>query len=222
MLTADSNKKFVLCITDAFTKYAVVTSIQNKNAETVAYAILKEWFCKFGILAQIHTDGGKEFVNKLLAEMMELHNVAHTKTFPAHPQSKAQVKVFNKTVTKHLASFMDETALNWETFLPALALSYNTSYHSTIATTPFELLFREKAQLLSFPNEDIQKIHYGETSVAGQFNLLQKLRKIPHENDTSNGQKTKNIMTEKRSLIHFKLVIRCSFLTILIQPKIQN
>jgi Integrase core domain len=69
MLTADSNKKIVLCITDAFTKYAVVTSIQNKNAETVADAIFKEWFCKFGIPAQIHTDGGKEFVNKLSAEM---------------------------------------------------------------------------------------------------------------------------------------------------------
>jgi hypothetical protein len=40
MLTADSNKKFVLCITDAFTKYAVVTWIQNKNAETVADAII--------------------------------------------------------------------------------------------------------------------------------------------------------------------------------------
>jgi hypothetical protein len=45
MLTADSNKKLVLCITDAFTKYAVVTLIQNKNAETVADAIFKEWFC---------------------------------------------------------------------------------------------------------------------------------------------------------------------------------
>jgi hypothetical protein len=78
MLTADSNKKFILCITDAFTKYAVVTSIQNKNAETVADAIFKEWFCKFGIPAQIHTDRGKEFVNKLLAEMMELMNVSHT------------------------------------------------------------------------------------------------------------------------------------------------
>ncbi len=84
MLTADSNKKFVLCITDAFTKYAVITSIQNKNAETVADAIFKEWFCKFGIPAQIHTDGGKEFVNKLSAEMMELMNVSHTKTLPAH------------------------------------------------------------------------------------------------------------------------------------------
>ncbi len=147
MLTANSNKKFMLCITDAFTKYAVVTSIQNKNAETVADAIFKEWFCKFGIPAQIHTDGGKEFVNKLSAEMMELMNVSHTRTLPAYPQCNSQVEVFNKTVKKYLASFVDDTALNWETFLPALALSYNTSYHSTIATTPFALLFGEKARL---------------------------------------------------------------------------
>jgi len=75
---------------------------------------------------------------------------------------------------KFLASFVDETALNWESFLPVLALSYNASYRSTIATTPFELLFREKARLPSFPNEDIQKINYGETSAAERFNLLQK------------------------------------------------
>jgi hypothetical protein len=205
MLTADSNKKFVLCITDAFTKYAVVTSIQNKNAETVADAIFKEWFCKFGIPAQIHTDGGKEFVNKLSAEMMELMNVAHTKTSPAHPQCNSQVEVFNKTVKKYLASFVDDTALNWETFLPALALSYNTSYHSTIATTPFELLFGEKARLPSFPNEDIQKVHYGETSAAERFNLLQKLRKIAHENAATNGQKTKE-QYDKKSMPHsFKI-----------------
>ncbi len=197
MLTADSNKKFVLCITDAFTKYAVVTSIQNKNAETVADAIFKEWFCKFGILAQIHTDGGKEFINKLPAEMMELLNVAHTKTSPAHPQCNSQVEVFNKTVKKYLASFVEETALNWETFSMALVLSYNTSYHSTIGSTPFELLFGEKARLPSFPNEDIQKVHYGETTAAERFNLLQNLRKIAHENATSKGQKTKEQYDKK-------------------------
>ena len=68
MLTADSNKKFVLCITDAFTKYAVVTAIANKEAEMVADA-------KFGIPAQIHTDGGKEFVNKLSAELLDRKSV---------------------------------------------------------------------------------------------------------------------------------------------------
>jgi hypothetical protein len=120
-------------------------------------------------------DGGKEFVNKLSAEVFQLLNVWHTKTSPAHPQCNTKVEVFNKTIKKFLQSFINDTTLNWETFLPALAISYNTSYHSTIATTAFELLFGEKARLPSFPNEDIQQIHYGETSATERFNLLQKL-----------------------------------------------
>jgi hypothetical protein len=55
-------------------------------------------------------------------------------------------------------------------------LSYNTSYHSTIATTPFELLFGEKPQMPSFPNPDIQRLHYGESTAAERYQLLQKIR----------------------------------------------
>jgi hypothetical protein len=62
------------------------TAVENKEAETVAKAIFSEWFCKFGIPAQIHTDGGKEFVNKLSNELFTLLNVSHTKTTLAHPQ----------------------------------------------------------------------------------------------------------------------------------------
>ena len=156
MVDASRKSAYILCITDAFTKYAVVTSIQNKDAQTVAKAIFEQWFCKFGIPAQIHTDGGKEFVNKLLAELCELLNVQHTKTTPYHPQCNAQVEVFNKTVKKYLASYVDETTLNWEEFLPALMLAYNTSYHSTIATTPFELLFGVRPRLPSLPAPEIQ------------------------------------------------------------------
>ena len=134
----------------------MVTAIANKEADMVADAIYSDWFPKFGILAQIHTDGGKEFVNKLSAELFQVLN---TKTSPAHPQCNAQVELFNKNVKKFLQSFVDDTTLNWETFLPTLAISYNTSYHSTIATTPFELLFGEKVWLPSFPNEDIQQLH---------------------------------------------------------------
>jgi hypothetical protein len=90
----------LLCNTDAFTKYAGVTAIANKAADTVADAIYKEWFSKFGIPAQIQTDRGKEFVNKLSAKLFQLLNVSHTKTSPAHPQCKAQLEVFNKTVKK--------------------------------------------------------------------------------------------------------------------------
>jgi hypothetical protein len=152
---------------------------------------------KFRIPAQIHTDGGKEFVNKLSEELFQLLNIRHTKTSPAHPQCNAQVEVFNKTVKKFLQSFVDDTTLNWETFLPVLAISYNTSCHSTIAATPFELLFGEKACLPSFPNEDIQQIHYGETSAVERFDFLQKLRAKAHQFATEQGQKSKDNFDKK-------------------------
>jgi hypothetical protein len=82
--------------------------------------MLKQWltpfarnaFQKFDILAQIHADGGKEFVNKLSAELFELLDISHTKMSPAHPQCNTQVEVFNKTVKKFLQSFIDDTTLD--------------------------------------------------------------------------------------------------------------
>ncbi len=127
-----------------------------------------------------------KFVNKLSNELFSLLNVSHTKTTPAHPQCNAQVEVFNKTVKKYLASFVDDTTLDWENFLPALMLSYNTSYHSTIATTPFELLFGEKPRLPSFPNPDIHRMHYGESSAAERYQLLQKILFFSKENRYKN------------------------------------
>jgi hypothetical protein len=165
----------------------VVTAIDKQEAETVADAIYRDWFVKFGIPALIHMDGGKEFVNKLSVELIQLLNVGHTKTSPAHPQSNAQVKVFNKTVKKFLQSFIDDTTLNWETFLPALAISYNTRYHSTIATTLFELLFGEKARL---PSAIIQQIiHY---PIATDCNTAFFKTNLRHKNSNVSNQQRKN------------------------------
>jgi hypothetical protein len=201
MLAAGRQHKYILCITNPFTKYALVTAIENKEAKTVAKAIFNEWFCKFGIPAQFHTDGGKEFVIKLSKELFELLNVEHTKTTPAHPQCNAHVEVFIKTVKRYLASFVDDTTLDWENFLPALMLSYNTSYHSMIAMTPFELLFGTKPRLPSFPNLEIQRMHYGESTSAERYQLLQKIRFIA-KNISQQKQDSYKDNFDKKALPH--------------------
>jgi Integrase zinc binding domain len=166
MVDATRKSAYILCITDAFTKYAVVTSISNKDAQT-------------------------EFVNKLLAELCEMLNVQHSKTTPYHPQCNSQVEVFNKTVKQYLASYVDETTLNWDEFLPALLLAYNTSYHSTIATTPFELLFGIRPRLPSLPASEIQRKHYGESFPAEELQLLQNARQVARQHAEQQGQKYK-------------------------------
>jgi len=70
-------------------------------------------------------------------------------------------------------------------------LAYNTSYHSTIATTPFKLLFGVKPRLPSLPAPDIERVHYGESFAAEQLQILQHARKMAHDTTTEQGKKYK-------------------------------
>ncbi len=87
---------------------------------------------------------------------------------------------------------MDETTLNWDEFLPALMLAYNTSYHSTIATTPFELLFGVRPRLPSLPAPEIQRQHYGESFPTERLQLLQHAPQVAHKHAETQGQKYKD------------------------------
>jgi hypothetical protein len=205
MLGTDKNSAYILCITDALTKYAVVTNVDNKDAETVAKAIFNNWFWKFGIPAQIHTDGGKEVVNKLSAELFELLNVQHSKTSPYHPQCSAEVEVLDKTVKKYLALYIDDSTLNWDEWLPALMLTYNTSYHSTIATTPFELLFGIKPRLPLLPAPDIERHPYSETFDAEYLQMLQKACKLAQQAAADQGEKYKLSYDKKLAAHKFSI-----------------
>jgi len=95
--------------------------------------------------------------------------------------------------------------LDWENFLPALMLSYNTSYHSTIATTPFELLFGENSRLPSFPNPDIQRLHYSEFTSAERYQLLQKIRSLAKNIASDNSAKIKDNFDKSAFPHNFKI-----------------
>ena len=56
--TSEQCNKFILCITDAFTKYAEVIPIPDKQAIRVANEIFSNWICRFGSPLQVHSDGG--------------------------------------------------------------------------------------------------------------------------------------------------------------------
>ena len=101
-----------MCITDAFTKYVELVAINNKEAATVAEAIFKKWFCRYGIPMEIVTDGGKEFCAKVSEEVIKRMGAMHLKTAPYHLQCNSQAKVANKTIADYLSKYVDQTTLD--------------------------------------------------------------------------------------------------------------
>lgn len=176
--TSDSNKKYILALTDGFTKYVELVALENKEAATVGTAIFEKWFCRYGIPATIITDQGKEFCARLTEELFTKLGTLHTTTTPHHPQCNSQAEVANKTIAKYLASFVDDSTLDWEKYLAPLMFSYNTSFHRSIKTTPFFLTHGIEPRQPGFPETDLRRKFYGENNTDELINRLKLAREV--------------------------------------------
>ena len=182
LVTSGRNKKYILCMTDACTKYVELVALPNKEAETVADAIFSHWICRFGIPVEVITDQGKEFCNKLTDELFQLMEMKHGRTSAYHPQCNAQAEVANKTIAKFLRNQVDTSTLNWEIFLPPLMFSYNTSFHRTIQTAPFFLTFGQNAVQPDFDQNNLQEKFIQENTPEEKFQILQEARQMAWRN----------------------------------------
>jgi hypothetical protein len=195
--TLDGEKKFILCLTDAFTKYVELVMIPNKEAFTVATALLNRWICRFGLPLEIVTDQGKEFTNQMVPKLFCGLDDKHSTTSSYHPQCNSQAEVCNKTIAKYLGAFVDETTLDWEVYVPALMFAYNTSFHRSVQATPFSLTYGIEARLPALFAPDFCRLHDPDSANDNLLGTLQQARDLAVQNNLLATDKQKTILTRK-------------------------
>ena len=135
MPTSMDNKKYILTMQDNFSRYVNATPIQNKEAATVAEALMKTWIGPFGCPIQIHSDQGREFVNSLWTELCSRLEIRKTTTPPYNPNSNS-VERWHRTLNAILRTHLDREDPGWPRVLPMAVLAYNTKVNSTTGVTP--------------------------------------------------------------------------------------
>ncbi|KAL6463358.1 hypothetical protein MHYP_G00277490 [Metynnis hypsauchen] len=137
----------VLVMTDVFSKFTQAVPTRDQRASTVAAALVKEWFYKFGVPARIHSDQGRNFESALIQQLCVLYGVQKTHTTPYHPQGNGQCERFNRTLHGLLRSLPPAKKLDWPGFLPQILFSYNTTPHQSTGESPHFLMFGQQPQL---------------------------------------------------------------------------
>jgi hypothetical protein len=177
--TSKTDKKFVLVITDAFSKLTHLRAIQDKSAPTVAQAILDHYLYVFGIPDFIITDQGKEFCNELQKCIWDDLCIEHKTTTPYHPQCNGQAEVFNRTMASYLTTALADAeacSLDWELYLGPLMFSYNTGVNKSTKVTPFYATFGFSPKLPLWQSADAP----ADVTVPKDLSFADHLSRLQH------------------------------------------
>jgi transposase InsO family protein len=89
---SDRGNRYLLVAMDYFTKWLEVYAIPNQEASTVADALVSNFYCRFGVPRELHSDQGWNFESSLIREVLKWLGVRKTRTTPLHPQSDGMVE----------------------------------------------------------------------------------------------------------------------------------
>ena len=71
-LARRSQSRYILVMSDLYTKYVVAVALQEIDSKTVAHAIVEEWILKFGAPDTIHTDQGTNLNSELIHDVCKI------------------------------------------------------------------------------------------------------------------------------------------------------
>jgi transposase InsO family protein len=128
--------KYILVVTDYFTKWVEVFPVPDQTAVTCAQIILNDVICRFGCPLSIHSDQGRNYESQVFQELCEILEIRKTRTTPRNPKCNGQVERFNRSLLSMIKSFLRGEQTNWDMNLGCLVGAYRASPHESTGFTP--------------------------------------------------------------------------------------
>ncbi|KAL5516223.1 hypothetical protein EMCRGX_G001504 [Ephydatia muelleri] len=158
--------KYILVITDLFSKWVEAFPLAVTDSETLASVLMDEIVCSQVICALCKRLG----INK-------------TRTTAYHPQGNGQVERFNRTLEAILSKVVAENQRDWDCHIPKALFAYRTAFHESSGYSPFRVNFGRSPILpidIAVGQLNVQEYGEGGEPTVPQYveTLNKSLRKI--------------------------------------------
>lgn len=137
----DSGHKYILVVTDIFSKWVEAFPLKGTDAHTLAVVLVNEIVCRYGVPSVIHSDQGANFCSEVIQSLCNLLGIERTQTSAYHPQGNGQVERFNRTLKNMLAKVTQQNQKDWDVHLPRVLFAYRTSIHESTGFSPYYINF---------------------------------------------------------------------------------
>jgi len=132
----------IMVVVDMFTKYAHFIPVSHPYSTTKIANLFSQNVMKLhGLPDNIVSDRDPTFTSKFWGELFQIQGVKMLMSTAYHPQTDGQTKATNKTLEGYLRCYVDDYPKGWSNWLTMAEYCYNTSYHTSFKSTPFEATY---------------------------------------------------------------------------------
>ena len=132
--------RFILVITDRFTKLTKTEALRTITSLAVAKAFCKTWVFNYGTPKILLTDNGTQFTASFFRNVCRILGIHKVFTTEYHPQTNGQAERFNRTIIAAIRNYVSDSQRDWDEWLGPITYAYNTQVHRSTGTTPFDLV----------------------------------------------------------------------------------
>jgi len=143
----------ILVVVDKFTKYGHFIPLAHPyTALQVAQLYLANIYKLHGLPQTIISDRDRIFTSKVWQELFKLTDTQLAMSSSYHPQSDGQTERLNQCLETFLRCTVNACPKQWSQWLSLAEFWYNTSYHSALGRSPFEVLYGQPPRHFSITN----------------------------------------------------------------------
>ena len=141
-LPVSEGKTSIMVVVDRLAKHGHFFALSHLyTAKKIAEVFVSGVMKLHGVPISIISDRDPIFVSLFWREIFKLQGTELKTSSAYHPQTDGQTEIINQCLEQYLQCFVSQRPKQWEKFLAWAEFWYNTTYHQSIGTTPFQALY---------------------------------------------------------------------------------
>ena len=206
----ESGNQYIITMVDCFSRYCLLSAQPDATAKSASKAILT-WISLFGVMQQLLSDMGSQYVNHIIEEIIKHLGVQKLGTLPGIHEENSIVENRNKEVVRHLRAIVNHRKIKsqWSDVLPLVQRIINAEIIEGLNVSPAQILFGNSIDLdrglflTNLPDTgqeittDMKATHLSEwmaRMLRAQADIVTIAQETQHKNHTKHFQ---NFSTER-------------------------
>ncbi|KAK9071834.1 hypothetical protein SSX86_008263 [Deinandra increscens subsp. villosa] len=176
-LPPSKGKTAIWVIVDRLSKFAHFIPLPTHyTATSLASIFFREVYRLHGLPKTIVSDRDPIFISNFWRELFKQMGTRLLHSSAYHPQTDGQTEVVNRGLEAYLRAFVFDEPASWSRYIYLAEFSYNTSFHTSIAMTPFQAVYGREATSIHEYLKGNSKTASIDESLAEHARLLSLLK----------------------------------------------